>query len=252
MHLDEWERFRYVLDARRVLRPGGRLYVDNFNLLEPEGLGALHGALPAGSVEAPGQREPALDAAELEGYVTHAGYTDVRVRTGGLWVTVVGHRDVAARGRRRRRACSPWWKCRMAPTQARSPAIRREQREYREYSRDEQTPSAGMHRPSNAPGLPPPGCYRRRTADARYRVARAKQTGGSRRYVTHAGFADVRVRTGGLWVTVVGHLATPCVAEARRRVATGAGAPRLARLRRFGDAAAPASARTACRRPRGC
>ncbi len=37
MHLDEWERFRYVLDARRVLRPGGRLYVDNFNLLEPEG-----------------------------------------------------------------------------------------------------------------------------------------------------------------------------------------------------------------------
>ena len=37
MHLDEWERYRYIADAWRVLRPGGRIYIDNFNLLTDEG-----------------------------------------------------------------------------------------------------------------------------------------------------------------------------------------------------------------------
>lgn len=29
MHLDEWDRFRYVQESLRTLRPGGRLFVDN-------------------------------------------------------------------------------------------------------------------------------------------------------------------------------------------------------------------------------
>jgi SAM-dependent methyltransferase len=90
MHLDEWERFRYVKDARRVLRPGGRLYVDNFNLLEPEGWALFleHVAMD------PAARPPNISRhstpQELDAYVRHAGFADVRVRTGGLWVTVTG------------------------------------------------------------------------------------------------------------------------------------------------------------------
>ena len=37
MHLDEWDRFGYVEEAWRVLRPGGRIYVDNINLLGEDG-----------------------------------------------------------------------------------------------------------------------------------------------------------------------------------------------------------------------
>ena len=37
MHLDEWDRFRYVTEMRRVLKPGGRIYFDNFNLRSDEG-----------------------------------------------------------------------------------------------------------------------------------------------------------------------------------------------------------------------
>ena len=32
MHLDEWERYNYILEAWRVLRPGARIFIDNFNL----------------------------------------------------------------------------------------------------------------------------------------------------------------------------------------------------------------------------
>ena len=90
MHLDEWERFRYVKDARRVLRPGGRLYVDNFNLLEPEGWAFFIETFSIDPSKRPANVSRHSTPQELEAYVTHAGFTNVRVRTGGLWVTVVG------------------------------------------------------------------------------------------------------------------------------------------------------------------
>jgi ubiquinone/menaquinone biosynthesis C-methylase UbiE len=90
MHLDEWERFRYVLDARRVLRPGGRLYVDNFNLLEPEGWALFMEHFRQDPSKRPANVSRHSTPQELERYLAQAGYQDVRVRTGGLWVTVVG------------------------------------------------------------------------------------------------------------------------------------------------------------------
>src|SRR4029077_10305955 len=32
MHLESWDRYNYVLEGFRVLRPNGRIYVDNINL----------------------------------------------------------------------------------------------------------------------------------------------------------------------------------------------------------------------------
>ena len=37
MHLEEWDRYNYVKEAYRVLKKGGRIYIDNFNLDSDEG-----------------------------------------------------------------------------------------------------------------------------------------------------------------------------------------------------------------------
>lgn len=37
MHLYEWDRFRYVLEAKRVLKPGGRCYFDNVDITSSHG-----------------------------------------------------------------------------------------------------------------------------------------------------------------------------------------------------------------------
>src|SRR5437899_12955280 len=37
MHLEPWDRYNYVLEAFRVLRPNGRIYVDNINLCSEGG-----------------------------------------------------------------------------------------------------------------------------------------------------------------------------------------------------------------------
>jgi SAM-dependent methyltransferase len=95
MHLDEWDRFRYVREAWRVLRPGGRLYVDSFSLLSPDGwaLFEQQAAVP------PNERPPHISKAstpeELTAYVQHAGFTNLRVRQGAMFVTVVALKPAA-------------------------------------------------------------------------------------------------------------------------------------------------------------
>ncbi len=89
MHLDEWDRYRYIVDAMRVLRPGGRLYIDNFNLASDDGW-AIFAALY--TLE-PAARPPNISRSstppELIAYTERAGFTDVTCLTRGLWVTVV-------------------------------------------------------------------------------------------------------------------------------------------------------------------
>jgi SAM-dependent methyltransferase len=78
-HLDEMDRWRYVKDAFRVLRCGGRLYVDNIDLESDEGWGALaRGAELSQTLERPPYIPTPSTATELTTYASRAGFVQIQ------------------------------------------------------------------------------------------------------------------------------------------------------------------------------
>ena len=90
MHLEPWDRYSYLLEAFRVLRPNGRIYVDNINLCSDGGWKVFetHRAL------LPTNRPPHMTQnstpQEIETYLKRAGFSDVRIRTDDDWVRASG------------------------------------------------------------------------------------------------------------------------------------------------------------------
>jgi ubiquinone/menaquinone biosynthesis C-methylase UbiE len=93
MHLDEWDRYRYIVEARRVLRPGGRLYVDNFDLRSRDGWALFLEMAKQDPAVRPPNVSKASTEQELVWYVEQAGFTVMAVNTGDLFVTVTARVD---------------------------------------------------------------------------------------------------------------------------------------------------------------
>jgi SAM-dependent methyltransferase len=93
MHLDEWERFNYVREGFRVLRPGGRMLVDNTNLLSEEGwaffLKTMDLYHPLGR---PASISKSSTPQELRTYFERAGFADIRQKTSGPWIITFGRK----------------------------------------------------------------------------------------------------------------------------------------------------------------
>src|SRR5256886_5017420 len=53
MHLESWDRYNYISEAFRVLRPGGRIYVDNINLCSDGGWKVLEAQAPSSTPKPP-------------------------------------------------------------------------------------------------------------------------------------------------------------------------------------------------------
>lgn len=91
MHLDEWERYSYIQEGWRVLRPGGRMFVDNVNLLSDEGWEFFLNTM---AQYRPSERPPHISKTstpqELETYFRHAGFQDIRQREDNLWIGTYG------------------------------------------------------------------------------------------------------------------------------------------------------------------
>lgn len=91
-HLDEWERYDYVREAFRVLKPGGRLQVDNFNLLTDEGWAVFETSRSYPPWDRPAHISKSSTPQELEAYLRRAGFQDIRQKEAGTWIITHGRK----------------------------------------------------------------------------------------------------------------------------------------------------------------
>jgi ubiquinone/menaquinone biosynthesis C-methylase UbiE len=92
MHLTEWERYRYIQEGMRVLRPGGRMLVDNFNLLSEDGWAVFHQMTGYHPANRPPQVSSTSTPQELETYFTRMGFLDVRQEMRDIWLITYGRK----------------------------------------------------------------------------------------------------------------------------------------------------------------
>jgi ubiquinone/menaquinone biosynthesis C-methylase UbiE len=90
MHLDEWDRFGYIAEAFRVLRPGGRLLVDNINLISDEGWAFFEAQRVVPPAQRPANISKTSTPQELEAYFNRAGFVDVQQKEINTWIVTYG------------------------------------------------------------------------------------------------------------------------------------------------------------------
>lgn len=92
MHLDEWDRYNYVLEAYRVLKDKGRFYFDNFNIQSSEGWKTFiqHKQIPSELRPAHISKSSSLN--EFEAYLDNSPFDTIKskVTTDGQWVVGLG------------------------------------------------------------------------------------------------------------------------------------------------------------------
>jgi ubiquinone/menaquinone biosynthesis C-methylase UbiE len=74
MHLDEWERYNYIREGFRILRPGGRMLVDNVDLTSDGGWAFFLKHCEVPPAERPAQISKTSTPDELRTYLHRAGF----------------------------------------------------------------------------------------------------------------------------------------------------------------------------------
>jgi len=92
MHLEEWDRYQYILEAMRVLKPGGRVYVDNMNLCSDEGWAFFEQHRSFAPDQRPAHISKTSTPQEIETYLQRAGYEQITIRVGAGWIHGYGRK----------------------------------------------------------------------------------------------------------------------------------------------------------------
>jgi ubiquinone/menaquinone biosynthesis C-methylase UbiE len=79
MHLLEWDRYRYVEEAFRILRPGGRCYFDNFHLDSTTGWNLFLAGASIPLNQRPAHISMSSSRGELVTYLRKAGFEGIRI-----------------------------------------------------------------------------------------------------------------------------------------------------------------------------
>jgi ubiquinone/menaquinone biosynthesis C-methylase UbiE len=90
MHLEPWDRYNYILEAFRVLRPNGRIYIDNINLCSDGGWKVFETHRAMLPTSRPPHMTQNSTPQEIETYLQRAGFSDVQVRTDDDWIRASG------------------------------------------------------------------------------------------------------------------------------------------------------------------
>jgi ubiquinone/menaquinone biosynthesis C-methylase UbiE len=90
MHLESWDRYNYVLEAFRILRSGGRIYVDNANLCSEGGWKVFETHRAFSPAKRPPHMTECSTPQEIETYLRRAGFKQITIRTTDDWVRAAG------------------------------------------------------------------------------------------------------------------------------------------------------------------
>lgn len=94
MHLDEWDRYSYIKEGIRVLRPGGRMLVDNVDLTSDDGWKFFEDHCAVPPHERPAQISKTSTPQELETYFRRSGFGAIEQHKAGLWIITCGRKPV--------------------------------------------------------------------------------------------------------------------------------------------------------------
>jgi ubiquinone/menaquinone biosynthesis C-methylase UbiE len=90
MHLEEWDRYAYVKEAYRVLKPGGRFFCDNANLESEVGWSVFLASASFTPGSRPAHLSRCSTVPELACYLRKAGFQNVQTTCPGVWVIAWG------------------------------------------------------------------------------------------------------------------------------------------------------------------
>ena len=92
MHLEEWDRYSYVEDSFRVLKNGGRLYIDNFTIESSMGWKVFRDHQQINPLKRKPEISKFSTTLEFDIYLRNSGFSSFYTKISNEWVVGLGQK----------------------------------------------------------------------------------------------------------------------------------------------------------------